>query len=526
MKRTLTSITLMLLAGTSLAEEKALAQSLSLEACIMQAIKRNPDLRSERLNVLINKEEVIRELADFGWKLEASTRYEDRDKPQNTRDATSIQSDGSISLGSNRIFSENNLRSRVALRKRLSSGAMFELGATHASLENTLTLGSTNSLFSPEHEVFMGFTISQPLLRGAGRDTNLAAVDLARLKVEASKMLTLVKAMNLVAEVAARYTDVVAAEENLQVKQANIDLAESLVERNKELVKSGKGVQADVTTAELAVYQRQDDFLVAQAQRVERLNALLALIDSKPDFKRQTRFVPVRGFHTGSDLTNKEALVNFALQNRLDVSYYGSVVKSARLNLMRSENAAKPELNLVGGAGLYGLDEEVHRAFEQAGDNQGSEWSIGVEFKMNLGKEEGDARIRTAEHQLRQSELGLRKTKTSIALEVDTAHSRVISAKQRLKTAIKARELAEQNLKTEQELLDQGKGDLYRVIERQQILGDTKTNVVATQALLSKSVVALWMSSGQLFERFGVTEEWINAIVYEGAPAAKPNENR
>jgi outer membrane protein TolC len=363
------------------------------------------------------------------------------------------------------------------------------------------------------------------LLRGAGRDTNLAAVDLARLKVEASKMLTLVKAMNLVAEVAARYTDVVAAEENLQVKQANIDLAEALVVRNKELVKSGKGVQADVTTAELAVYQRQDDYLEAQAQRVERLNALLALIDSKPDFKRQTRFVPVRGFHTGSDLTNKEALVNFALQNRLDVSYYGSVVKSARLNLMRSENAAKPELNLVGGAGLYGLDEEVHRAFEQAGDNQGSEWSIGVEFKMNLGKEEGDARIRTAEHQLRQSELGLRKTKTSIALEVDTAHSRVISAKQRLKTAIKARELAEQNLQTEQELLDQGKGDLYRVIERQQILGDTKTNVVATQALLSKSVVALWMSSGQLFERFGVTGEWINAIVYEGAPASRQNEN-
>ena len=66
MKSTLTSITLMLLVGTSFAEEAVLAQSLSLEACIMQAIKRNPDLRSERLNVLINKEEVIRELADFG----------------------------------------------------------------------------------------------------------------------------------------------------------------------------------------------------------------------------------------------------------------------------------------------------------------------------------------------------------------------------------------------------------------------------------------------------------------------------
>lgn len=334
-------------------------------------------------------------------------------------------------------------------------------------------------------------------------------------------MLTLVKAMNLVAEVAARYTDVIAAEENMAVKRTNIELAESLVERNKALVTSGKGVQADVTTAELAVYQREDDYLESTAQRVERLNALLALIDSKPDFARETRFVPVRGFQTGDDNVGKQALVDFALQNRLDISYYGSVVKSARLNLMRSENASKPELNLVGGAGLYGLDGELDSAFKEAANNQGTEWSIGVELKIDLGKDEGESRIRTAEHQLRQSELGLRKTKTSIALEVDTAHSRLTSARQRLKTALKAQELAAENLATEQELLEQGKGDLYRVIERQQILGDTKTNVVATRALLSKSVVALWMASGQLFERFGVTEEWINAIVYDGETATK-----
>lgn len=127
MKRTLTILNLLLLAGASRAEEAVLAQSLSLESCIMQAIKRNPDLRSERLNVLISKEEVLRELADFGWKLEASTRYEDRSKPQNTRDLTSIEGDGTIVLGPNRIFAENNFRSRMALKRRLSSGAVFEL---------------------------------------------------------------------------------------------------------------------------------------------------------------------------------------------------------------------------------------------------------------------------------------------------------------------------------------------------------------------------------------------------------------
>ena len=100
----------------------------------------------------------------------------------------------------------------------------------HSIGENDLTRNPLFSSFSTEHEVFVGVTLSQPLLRGFGRASNLAATDLAKLKAESAQMLSHIKAMNLVAEVASRYTDV-AAQKNLQVASGNIERAKSLVEK-------------------------------------------------------------------------------------------------------------------------------------------------------------------------------------------------------------------------------------------------------------------------------------------------------
>ena len=73
--------------------------------------------------------------------------------------------------------------------------------------------------------------------------------------------------------------------------------------------------------------------------------------------------------------------------------------------------------------------------------------------------------------------------------------------------------MAKRNLEAEEILLEQSKGDLYRVIERQQLYGDANANVVGTSALVSKSMVALWLASGQLFEKYGISEEWVQTTV-------------
>ena len=499
-------------------EEVALGRSLSLQDCLLRALRENPELKSEQLNVLIGKEELLTELAAFAWSFEASSVYEHRDKPQNAREASANNA-----TQSNRLFGEDNWRSRVGFSKRFSPGTTVDIGARHSVSENDLTRNPLFSSLGTEHEMFMGVTMTQPLLRGLGREINLGPAEVARLKAESARMLTLIKAMNLLAEVAARYTDVVSAQKQLEVKSQNIERAKSLVARNKRLLESGKGVEKDVLSAELAVFQRNDDYLVTRLQKIQQVNSLAALINLPPDNAQHASLIPVSGFGLEGNLPDRPGLIAQALRNRADLTYYRNVIKSAGLNIRQAANDAKPSLNLVGSAGLYGLDKSTSAAMENAIEHQGGEVSLGLEFRLELGGQTGKSAIEIAKQRKEQAELGYNQARHTISLEVDTAYRRVLNARQRLQTVMKARNLARRNLEAEERLLEEGKGDIYRVIERQQLYGDSSARVVGGQAVLSKAVIALWLASGQLFERYGISEERITAEV-DGLARSKQNE--
>jgi outer membrane protein TolC len=316
-----------------------------------------------------------------------------------------------------------------------------------------------------------------------------------------------------VAEVASRYTDIVTADRVLAVHSKNIELAERMLKRNKELLASNEGLLTDVTTAELALYQRQDQYITTAADKIERVNILFALIDRAPDLEGTTRFQPISKFFSGATLNGKRELINYGQTRRLDMVYYNHVVETAKLNVLRARDAGKAQLNLTGSAGLYGLSDSSDGAFREGLDSQGSEWSLGLNFKMPLGSDGADAAVAAARAQVRQAQLEVSKAKRGISLEVDTAVSRVEAAQKGIATAKKAVELAQQRLQQEEDLYTAGEGDFYRVVEQQQILGDAQVNLVASEAGLSKSVIAVWLSAGQIFDRMGISSDEVEMMI-------------
>lgn len=485
---------------------------LSLYSSAHRALKQNPEFRGELESVKISQAQMRREMSEFGWGLEALARYEDREKPQNTREFIAV---GGVQLPGNtsRIFGDENFTARVGLKKKYTTGTVVEFGSRFSRLSNTLNQTSTSALFTPEYETFSGITVTQPLLRGFGKTANLAGVNIARRRIAAQEVLTRVKAMNLVAEVSSRYTDIVTADRVLAVHRMNIELAERMLKRNKQLLESNEGLLTDVTTAELALYQRQDQYITAAADKIERVNTLFALIDREPDLDGKTRFQPISTFFSGATLNGKRELIQYGQSRRLDLVYYNHVVETAKLNVLRAKDATKPQLNATGSAGVYGLEDSAGGAFGEASGAQGTEWSLGLNFKMPLGKDGAEAGIDAAEAQVRQAQLELAKAKRGISLEVDTAYTRVNAARKRITTAKKAVELAQQRLKQEQDLFNAGEGDFYRVVEQQQILGDSQVNLVASEAALSRSVIAVWLSAGQIFERLGIPNEEVEVMI-------------
>lgn len=505
-----TSVFTLFTSVEAVAEEET--QLLSLYSSVNRAIQRNPEFLGEIESVKISQAQMKRELSDFDWGLEALVRYENRDKPQNTREFVAV---GGVQLPGNseRIFSDENLTARVGLKKKYTTGTVVEFGSRFSRLVNTLNQTSSSALYSPEYETFSGITVTHPLLRGAGKEVNLAGLNIARHRGAAQDVLTRVKAMNLVAEVASRYTDIVTADRVLSVHSANIELAKQMLKRNQELLESNEGLQTDVTTAELALYQRQDQYISAAADKIERVNILFALIDRAPDLEGKVRFQPISGYFDGVKLNTKRDLIAYGQTRRLDLLYYNHVVETAKLNVLRAKDSGKPQLNVTASAGLYGLSDGAGGSIGEAVGAQGIEWSLGLNFKMPLGKRGAEAAEDAANAQVRQAQLELMKAKLGISLEVDTAYSRVEAARKRIETAEKAVQLAEERLKQEEDLFVAGEGDFYRVVEQQQILGDSRVNLVASEAGLSKAVIAVWLAAGQIFDQLGVPHEKVELML-------------
>lgn len=212
-------------------------------------------------------------------------------------------------------------------------------------------------------------------------------------------------------------------------------------------------------------------------------------------------------------MSGKSELIHHGQTRRLDLLYYNHVVETAKLNVLRAKDGGKPQLNVTAAAGLYGLSESAGGAYERASEPQGTEWSLGLDFKKPLGESGAEAAEDAASAQVRQAELELTKAQRGISLEVDTAYSRLDAAKKRIETAKKAVELAKLRLKQEDELYEAGEGDFYRVVEQQQILGDSWVNLVASEAGLSKSVIAVWLAAGQIFDQMGVSGAEVEMMI-------------
>ncbi len=506
--RSIQLLILLIFGLEAFADESEVQERLSLNSSIRQALNKNPDMISERINVEVSKDQLSKEKGEFAWGLETISRYEDRDKPQNTREFIAV---GGFSFPGNsaRIFTDKNFIAKEGLKKKFQTGTSFELSSTFNRLENTLNKTSASSLYSPEYESFTGLTLIQPILKGFGREANRAQINIAKNRVEATEYLAEIKAINLIAETASRYTDIISIEEILKIREENISLAQSLLERSKKLLESEKGVQIDVTTAELAVFQRKDDFIGSSAMKVERLNKLFELIDLPPASDGAIQFKPLGQFFNGENISSKEKLTKIALERRTDLLYFDKLIRSSELNVIRAKDEARSLLNLSGSYGAYGLSDNGTDAYTESFNRQGMEWSVGLNFKMILDKKARGAGLRIARNQLMKAKIEKGKAIKSIILELDTAHERFESSKQRLQTANKAMELAAERLEQEQELIEKGVGDVYRLVEQQQMLGAAQIRAVEARGLLSKSIIALWISSGQVFERLEIDRQLI-----------------
>lgn len=472
---------------------QAPGKQLSLQEALRISMENNLQVEIAREKRAATKAEVDVSEGAFDWRLTANAEASRHDF------ATESSTTGQKLEGTswNRYLT-------VGAQKPFAWGGTLQMGYSPTYTKQTIGSSTTTRPYGSGGTGGSGLsaTYTQSLLKGFGREATEANVIVAKKGSQAAEYQYQQAIIALVASTESLYWDLVFAQRNLDNKQQSLELAQKQLRENKIRVDVGTLAPIEVTSAEAAVAQKEQEIIAADAQLRNAKDALLrALYPAAP----APEGVEPTDAPTLSHITVDQATgEKMALERRVEL-------KAARLDLeskgvlkRAAENHLKPQLDAYVGytggsykyAGLQDVNQDLAE-FKYPG------YVVGMNLSIPIGNRTAKGNLAAARAGERSSELSLRDAELGIQLEVRQAFRNVDAAEKGVEAAKKTRQFREKDLEAEQKKFENGMSTNFLVLSKQNDLDASKSTEVQAQITYAKAVTALEMAVGNLLEARG-----------------------
>src|ERR1700680_3098894 len=161
--------------------------------------------------------------------------------------------------GSNWLAS-NNFNGNLGWTQGFSLGTQVSM-----TFDNTrLTSNAARYTYDPILSSSLGFTVTQPLLRGFGIELNRRYIHIAKNNEKIADLVFRQQVIDTVAGITRLYTDLVSLNEDVKVKREAMRLAERLYEDNQNKVQQGQQAPIEVTRAQAQVASNRQALISAE----------------------------------------------------------------------------------------------------------------------------------------------------------------------------------------------------------------------------------------------------------------------
>lgn len=362
----------------AISQEYAESVVLDIAEVRSSALANNLDLQVELYTSTIAGEETNIERAKFESVFNGGLSYSDSNSPT-ASGLSGTQSD--------------YLNAQVGVRKFLPTGGSVSLDVPF----NRLNTDNPYSLLNPAYESDMRFTIEQPLLRGAGFETNKHSIRVAELQKQRADAGTKLEAIRVLANAEKAYWQVYAASHELGIRLQQYQLAEQQVREAKIRVKALVSPQIEITRAESGLASRLESIIVAKTLlRYQERN--LKRIINHPDIPMQagTVIIPKTLPNPMRIDANPNQIAQMALDNRMDMLELELLLAQDESTVNFAQNARLPLFLLDYTYNINGLGSDFGQSFEQVVENDYSDWQAGFRFEIPIGNQAARARLKQA----------------------------------------------------------------------------------------------------------------------------------
>jgi outer membrane protein TolC len=454
---------------------------LSIEECRRSAIENNLDLKVAIIDPAIARESVTEEDNKFNSLFTLDARYTD-----------SRQSTGS------RVSSEGNKRLSLEPGIRIPSRTGTTIDVVPLRFERT----ELESEFAQQPQFLSlgpSVSISQPLLRGAGRRVNMAALRIAGYNVQSAELRTKLELIRQLADVDRAYWRLYAARTALDVRVQQFELAQTQLEKARRRLNEGLSPQVEVDRALSGVAQRLEGMLLAQNDVLTRQRELKRIIN-KPDLPIDsgTLVVPDSPPDPVEYLFDPAQLQQQAIANRAELLEVEVQLAADAARVLLERDGTLPDVRFLASYGFSGLDEHLGSAVDSMFDQQSRTWSVGATVSAPLDNEEARARLRRALLTRVQRIASKDAREQTVRVEVLTAIDSMSTNWQRILAARQAALAAATALDSEQRQFDLGRVTTTEVLDQATVVAEAQLAEVSALADYQIAQIDLAVATGTL----------------------------
>jgi outer membrane protein TolC len=375
---------------------------LSIEQCRAMTLANNLDLKVQLVEPSIAAQRVSAEEAKFESAFFSNLRYNKLNQPITSALALSgsnIES-GTVDLG-------------VQMPLRTGGTVTLDLADNRTK---TNFLGAT---FNPSYSATGALSISQPLLRGAGKRANTHSIRILEYQRQITETMTKLEVIRVLANADRGYWRLYAARKELEVRQKEYELAQAQLEQTRRMVQSGEKAAVEEIRSEAGVAERLDGIIRAQKELQDRERELKQIMNEADlSIDSPTVVVPMTEPDPVRYELDKQRLSASAVENRMEMLELELQLAQDTSTVQYYENQALPLVTVDYTYRMNGLGAVRNDAYDMMYKRDFEDHIAGMQLIVPLGNEAAKNRLLEAQYRKRQRLVSKENRRTLIEMEV------------------------------------------------------------------------------------------------------------
>jgi len=482
---------------------------LGQDEAIRLGLANSMDVRVVSFDPAITREDMVQAAAAFDVTVFASLLH-------------TIQDENSASAPG--TAEAHNTDWQVGLRKHTTYG-----GDVSATWDFTRT--SDNSAFTAlnrRYESAFTLAITQPLLRNAGRDFNLAGLRIARLGHRTSLSQFREQVLALVGQVQTSYWTLAQALADYDIQQRLLD--RTIETRDSVLFRGEMDATAvEVRQAEAEIENRRAALVRSEKTIHDAQDQLVRLLaDDRLGLLGRYGVAPETPPATSAIRIDRVDQIKQALLFNPLLEQARLAIATADLNVTVARNETRPVLNLVASVAAQGLRDSPGGAFSEMSEFAGHDYlsyTVGATFEYPIGNRGPKSALRQRRFERLQAVAAMQNVADQVALAVNDAVREVettIAEILAYRAALRASRAKLQSLEDLQELRGLTPEFLQLKLNAQRELAEAARLELRATMDLNRALAALDQVTGTTLQKRNIKLAAEAVVGHRPPPEPKP----